>query len=539
MPLGGGPISVETVSGRFDEPVVVTTPQGWVQGFSRAPKKLRAIAMVAAAGIIIPLFPPPAPAQPVRGWTNPRTNDALYAKRTVHYQSWSWPVSYPAQVTPTGWQSQTNKARVRRAPPNTDPSPFVPFTPVVVVNNYGWQAIYFEGAPIKLRSLGNQWSSFVPLNTLQANTSPPGWVQPLSDARLSAHNIYYQSWASPVSYPAPEELAFVEGWEPQTNEPRPSLRSLAREWSSFVPFNTFQPNTQTPDKWLQPFQGPPKLTLPLPGGPILTAQVVLYENNQPTGWWQPLGIAAKATRSVSSQWYTFVPLNTAQLNTVTPDNWMQAFQGPPRLTLTLPGGPVYTTQVVLVENNVPYGWYAPLSTVPASTRSISDSFSTFFYFQPSILTIEPTWLTHWPTAPHRQSITPKSNLTWVGQFIPVFNTVTVDKYLQPLGKAYRPTKNYAAKTQPILSWKPITTTEIVWISTENPDTAVFVLTFCQPEWVTEDPEDNTWVVETEATADWTTEVDTTQNWTTEDPEETDWTEEDDEEQEWTPEVPTC
>lgn len=192
-----------------------------------------------------------------------------------------------------------------------------------------WQQPLSKPVPVARAIQGD---SFVPFNTTQiVSTTPNGWHSPLSVAANVARPVHTQPLFVPAAFPQ-----YPLGWHQPLSKPVPA--AIAQPGNAFVPFNTAQTNTATIDKWLQ-----------------------------------PLSIAVPVTKA--QQGDGFVPLNTAQINTTTIDKWQQPLVAAVKLT-----GPAHTQPSFVVPPfEVPRGWYQQLSTpAPVGKARFADQQFPFY-----------------------------------------------------------------------------------------------------------------------------------------------------------------
>lgn len=193
-------------------------------------------------------------------------------------------------------------------------------------------------APPRYWPLKVQAIPFVPREATRDNTvTPDAWHRDLGRAAPRPPVSHTQ----PVlGYPYESIIIAVpyEQWwhQPLSRAaPRPAVHS--KPYQPFVPREATRENTQTPDKWLQRWQGPPRIT-PIqkqtpPFVPPAAAPVT------PDKWHRDLGRAAARTAVTHTQpGWSYAP--AVEDNTVTVEKWQQplsvAVAAPkPRLTQPL------------------------------------------------------------------------------------------------------------------------------------------------------------------------------------------------------------
>ena len=178
-------------------------------------------------------------------------------------------------------------------------------------------------------------------------------------------------WIPPLSTMPPSR--FVVRPQPQFVPPQvgqvtpdewltPFTRAVARPrvanalHTPFVPKEVVAENTVTPDAWMQPFyKAAPATKLNVSNvtypyfAPVATNSRTEWDwyvqwKEPPRYWWQ------------GRPFQPVIPREAVIDNTVTPDYWLQAFRGAPRVLLRLPGGTPFVPKEVVQDVHGPEKW---------------------------------------------------------------------------------------------------------------------------------------------------------------------------------------
>lgn len=139
-------------------------------------------------------------------------------------------------------------------------------------------------------------------------------------------------------------------------------------------------------------------------------------------------------------WATFVPPAAAD-NTVTPDKWMMAWQGPPRQTMRLSAGRPFVPAEATRDNTVtPDKWFNDFDRMPR----VWPNWKTHHLFVPKAATVENTVPGGWwqPLSAAKPKPPVFTQPLYVTVAYAPDNTVTIDKWLMRFDPAprYRPPK---------------------------------------------------------------------------------------------------
>lgn len=299
--------------------VVTVTADQWLRPFAAPPRILQPYGDWLAQ----PFVPPPPPQ-----YVTFSTDSAFVRVKTLHYQSQVQPVVVPAAPN-TNWLIRWD------SPPRyllglLSGSPFVPKEAVLDNTSTPDKWLLAFNAAVPHSWPTKQLAPFVPKEATSENTvTPDKWLQ---------------RWQGPPRY-----LLSLPGGQP------------------FVPREAVLDNTATPDKWMRPFyqavpvpkpvvtqpfygypyvsqsnltttlewlsawQGPPRIVPPkVLAQPFVPKEAVLENTVTPDRWLQPFYAAVPVPKPVVTQPFYGYPYVSAS-NLTTTLEWMQAWQGPPRI----------------------------------------------------------------------------------------------------------------------------------------------------------------------------------------------------------------
>jgi len=278
-----------------------------------ARSKVSAIALAAGA-VWVPVAPATPPNSKPAGWYQPLSIPlpAVRAQPGSSYVPFNTP--QVATSVPGGWQSIPSAAPAV-AKVNAPNLPFI--VPPFVVPS-GWQSTSAIVPPVARPQLG---SAFVPFNTLQLNTAPLGWYQPLG--------------TTPTAPPAQPGSAILS-------------YNITQAINTITGMGWFQALAVTP-------QGPPSQ---------IGATFVPFDTPQttpaisPYGWYQPLSIAPLVAQAIYTQpiWVP-APFPTFTLA------WQQSLAPTPSSPSTQFGSTSLSYNIQPLANTViGMPWQQPLST---------------------------------------------------------------------------------------------------------------------------------------------------------------------------------
>jgi hypothetical protein len=475
-------------------------PQGWDQTpqYRKVPQRPNATAVMAAAAGLI-LCPTPPTAVSAAPFVFTVTTGQVFT-RTLQFQDTAWCPQAPvvaAVVTADTWlQRWQGPPRVLRGLPGGQP--FVPEEATREnTTNTVWPLVLGEIArpPVRIAQQGQHL--FVPREATIDNTTgvlwplkvqsekaspigrpaPQGWHLFIPDEATSQNTtnkvwpLVFGEKARPLPLPAqqgqhlfvPEE-ATVENttnrvWPLTFGEkarPLP-LPAPAGMWA-FSYVTPFVDNNQTIDKWQQPLGRAAPILRPAPGGWWAFGYPYLGVDNTIgiEKWQQPLTRSAPIPRPAPVGGQPFVPTEVVFPNTVTPDYWLQRWQGPPRYwpikVQALPFVPAEATSDNTTNRVWPLTQGEKARPIPRVAPPGGQP------FVPKEAVLENTTVTVWPLTfgeRARPILRPAAQGMWAFgyPYVSFDNTVTIEKWQQPLSVTINlgwPRRNYLRGGQPFV-----------------------------------------------------------------------------------------
>jgi hypothetical protein len=398
---------------------------GWdtLPQFDKARQSVRPAAIaLAASGAILspyPYFQAPIP-------------DFAHAQTTTNY-AFAKTLYYQAKI----------------APPPQEP-------PVVPAPPFGWHQALSRAAPATKLRLSNLIHAPAPI-------SQPYAVFDVQTTYLAVKVLQYQDRFETIA--VADNTVTIDKWQQPLSRavPRPPVYSAL--YTPFVPKEATSENTQTPDKWLQAWRGPPRTLLGLPGGsPFVPREAVLDNTVTPDAWMLPFQKAATPFHLNISD-VTYAPTAPVVDNTVTIDKWQLTWNLAAPARKPIHTQPVFGYPYLSINNyRLEWDWYVQWKE-PPRLWPLGKPYQPFI---PAEAVRDNTqtpdkWLQAFKGPPRYQPVQSQ----WT-PFVPreavLDNTVTPDKWLLGFQRAF-PTK--PIHTQPVFGYPyvaaPNLTTTLEWM----------------------------------------------------------------------------